>query len=152
MGSRLFQALLISGGLALVGSSVASAQGLQFHTVLLGGNEVSGGGAGNAGDQDGNGASGLIIRGNRLTQLCIGTVVTNIDPPTDMHIHRGKAGVNGPVVVPLIPPAAGNPGHVSQCVNITGALSAEIRKNPNLFYQNVHTGQFPGGAIRGQLH
>lgn len=159
MQSRFVRALMMAAGLAVAGSSAVSAQeevpdpqGVQLHSVLLGGNEVSNAGAANVGDQNGNGAAALIFLGEKLKILCIGTVVTDIDPPIAMHIHEDEAGENGPVVQGLTPPATGNPGNVSQCLNIGAALSKKIRERSNTFYINVHTGQFPDGAIRGQLH
>jgi hypothetical protein len=59
--------------------------------------------------------------------------------------------VAGPVVLPLEQPAAGDPGASSDCVDVPGALARAIRKNPARFYANVHTADFPGGAVRGQL-
>ncbi len=72
--------------------------------------------------------------------------------PTAAHIHSGAAGANGPIVI--IPFTATFPsGHHRQ-----PAASAPIRAvvqqiidNPANFYVNVHTTDFPGGAIRGQL-
>jgi CHRD domain len=129
----------------------ALAQGTQLFAVLLGGNEVSAGGAANAGDQNGHGAAAITFGDTNLRTLCIGVVVSEIGPPTLMHIHRERAGQNGAVVVTLNPPVKGNPGRVSQCVEITAALSEAIRTRPSNFYVNVHNAAFPNGAIRGQL-
>ena len=70
-------------------------------------------------------------------------------PTTASHIHRGGAGVNGPVVVPFTAPGAD--GNSSGCTATTGALIDEIIGNPAGFYVNVHTKEHPGGAIRAQL-
>ena len=141
----------------LVGIFVASnamAQGLgpgrpPFFAVLLGGNEVSDDGDANVGDSDGVGSATVLIDGRTL---CFGLTVNNIGTPTAAHIHRGRAGVNGPVVVPFTAPASGNPGASSGCIrNVDAGLINDISDFPGEFYVNVHTGQFPGGAIRGQL-
>lgn len=71
-------------------------------------------------------------------------------PTTAAHIHRGAAGVNGPVAVPLTAPGAD--GNSSGCVTASPAsLSDEIIANPAGFYVNVHTKEHPAGAIRAQL-
>lgn len=70
-------------------------------------------------------------------------------PTTASHIHRGGAGVNGPVVVPFTAPGAD--GNSSGCTATTAALIDEIIGNPAGFYVNVHTKEHPGGAIRAQL-
>lgn len=64
---------------------------------------------------------------------------------TAAHIHGPAApGVNGPVVFPL--PL----GQVSNAVfAITPAQAATLMNE--LFYFNVHSQQFPGGEIRGQI-
>ena len=73
--------------------------------VLLGGNEISPTGEADAGDKDGRGSATVIIDGPKL---CFGIVVEDIDTPILAHIHRGVAGVNGPIVVDLVPGAAVN--------------------------------------------
>ena len=99
-------------------------------------------------DPDGRGGFTAIIDGD---QFCYGLTVTNIDQPVAAHIHRGNAGENGPVVIPLSPPATGDPGASSACTTADPALLQEIARRPAQFYVNVHTGAFPGGAIRDQL-
>jgi hypothetical protein len=62
------------------------------------------------------------------------------------HIHKGKAGVSGPVVVPLCGPCkSGQKG--------TAKVSAAVAKKltSGEFYVNVHTAKNPNGEIRGQI-
>ncbi len=99
-------------------------------------------------DPDGRGGFTAIVDGN---QFCYGLTVTNIDQPVAAHIHRGNAGENGPVVIPLVPPSSGDPGASSACTTADPALLAEILRRPSQFYVNVHTGTFRGGAVRDQL-
>jgi hypothetical protein len=140
--------------MGLFGASQALAQGQSpsrppFFAVLLGGNEVSDEGQANAGDANGVGSATILIDD---TTLCFGLTVNNLDEPTAAHIHRGLAGVNGPIVVPLTPPASGDPGASGECIpEVESELVQEIRANPGGFYVNVHTEQFPAGAVRGQL-
>ncbi len=105
-----------------------------------------------AADPDAEGAAAVTI--DRVTgEVCIDLRATNIAPATAAHIHRGVAGVNGPVVVPgggasfaaLPSPTSAN------CVIVAAALALEIATTPAGFYVNVHNAEFPGGVIRGQL-
>ena len=132
-------------------SAAAQVSWPPLFAVLDGGNEVSAGGAANAGDPDGRGSFSAIISGN---QLCYALTVTAITAPTAAHIHNAAAGVNCAIVVPLAPPATGNPGTSSGCVAVAAGLLTLIRVNAANYYVNVHTGGaggFPNGAIRGQL-
>jgi CHRD domain len=101
-----------------------------------------------AGDLDGFGSASVTFDGG---QVCFGITVANIDTPTAAHIHRGGKSVNGPVVVPLVHPTAGDPGASSGCTPVDPALAEEIQDHPRGFYVNVHTATFPDGAVRGQL-
>ena len=102
-----------------------------------------------AGDPDGTGTT--IVRIRRDGGLfCYRFVVQNIQLPTaGAHIHRGAAGTAGPIVIPLEAPGAS--GTSSGCVMVDGALLDEILANPANFYSNVHTRDFPAGAVRAQL-
>src|SRR6266508_3801847 len=74
----------------------------------------------------------------------------NIATPTASHIHRGGAGVTGPVVIPFNKPF--NNGVSSDTLTgIAAGLVTDIIANPPGFYFNIHNADFPGGVIRGQL-
>jgi len=83
-------------------------------------------------------------------EVCYELSVEDITlPAIGAHIHVGDAGENGPVVVPLTPPDAS--GLSSGCAEVSRELALAIIKNPENYYINVHTTDFPNGAIRGQL-
>jgi hypothetical protein len=156
---------LVAGTLATAsGAQAQSAFGDPLFTVLVGGNECvilpapQQNPVCRRGDLDGIGSATIIFPtepGKPRDTVCWGITVDNLDRPTAAHIHRGSAAVNGGIVVGLsapIAPAAGNPGTSSGCTKVTEAIVAAIIKDPTSFYVNVHTGKFPAGAIRGQLH
>jgi len=115
---------------------------------LSGRNEIGPNGERGVGDPDGFGSASVTFDGG---QVCFGITVANIAAPNAAHIHRGRKFENGPVVVTLVPPATGDPGASSGCTAVDPALAAEIQAHPRAFYVNVHTGDFPDGAVRGQL-
>ncbi|WP_186763476.1 CHRD domain-containing protein [Lentzea tibetensis] len=73
--------------------------------------------------------------------------------PTAAHIHKGDIGANGPIAVDLVKTPI--PMSVFAVSGTSDAVPAdtveEIKKSPEKFYANLHTEQFPGGAIRGQM-
>ena len=103
------------------------------------------------GDPDGSGLATLIIDPAR-SQLCFSIVVDDILlPAIAAHIHVAPSGVAGPIVVPLTAPDAN--GTSAGCVGgIDQQLLRAIKNQPRQYYVNVHTTDFPGGAVRGQLH
>jgi hypothetical protein len=95
-------------------------------------------------------------------------IVANIRNVTQAHFHWAAAGENGPVVAwlyPSGPPPQLIPGRyngplaegVITSDDLVGPLAGasladlleEIRAG--MIYVNVHTSQFPGGEVRGQL-
>ncbi len=62
------------------------------------------------------------------------------------HIHSGRRGVPGPVIVPLCSPCkSGASGKATVSASVLSALES------GRAYVNVHTGKNPAGEIRGQL-
>ena len=115
--------------------------GNAFEATLSGASEVP------PGDPDGWGRARITINDSANT-VCTDLEVRDIGDVTAAHIHRGAAGVNGPPVVTLDAP---DDNDSDDCDTKDDALVDEMRKNPGAFYVNVHTAQYPDGAVRGQL-
>lgn len=82
-------------------------------------------------------------------QLCYQIAAKNLPVAAAAHIHKGETGAAGPVVVPLTTPDSG--GASRGCAAVARTLVAAILADPASYYVNVHTGEFPAGAVRGQL-
>jgi hypothetical protein len=118
--------------------------GTELKTTLAGANEIPG-----PGDTDGAGTASFRTTAG-LGQICYTLKVDKIKlPATGAHIHKGAVGIAGPIVVGLKPPNAS--GSSSGCVTVPRTLVNAILNGPLDYYANVHTTDFPAGAIRGQL-
>lgn len=104
------------------------------------------------GDKNGKAVWLVWVKG---TKVHFATVWKNIAQPTLAHIHKAPKGKNGPVVVDFFSAPSGLPAGVNGIAG-TGTASSSvakgIKKNPKNWYTNLHTSEFPGGAVRGQLH
>src|SRR5947207_54381 len=89
------------------------------------------------------------------THINVTITVANLGSPiNNFHIHeiQTPGSPTGPVVVSLI--TLGGTfvnGKMTGNFPIDPAVAARLLANPQNFYVNVHTVQFPGGAIRGFL-
>jgi CHRD domain len=101
-----------------------------------------------AGDPVATGTATFRLRAGQA-QVCYQIAAKNMPPAVAAHIHHGDAGAAGPVVVPLTTPNAA--GASSGCATAARSVVKAILADPGSFYANVHTAEFPGGAIRGQL-
>ena len=132
--------------IALVAMGSASAAPKPTLTATLAGvAEVPG-----PGDPDGDGTATLRIDA-AAGELCYTLAVAGITlPAAAAYVHLGAAGVAGGVVVALGAPDA--EGKVKGCATGVAAASLEaILADPSSFYVNVHTPDYPAGALRGQL-
>ena len=83
-----------------------------------------------------------------MDRSVFGSVVTSGVAGTAAHIHLGRPGENGPVIIPL-----------NRTADNTWSVPASIRLNDTQYeafrlgnlYVNVHSAANPGGEIRGQL-
>jgi hypothetical protein len=76
------------------------------------------------------------------------------EPATAAHIHFGDPGEDGPVVVTLfgLPDEQAAVASLrSICVDVPPVVSVLLNADPRDFYVDVHSEDFPEGAIRGQL-
>jgi hypothetical protein len=120
-------------------------------------------------------AADTLARGNAVfqvskdgTEISYKLIVANIENVTMAHIHLAPAGVNGPVVVwlyPDAPPAQLIPGRFSGVLaegviteaDLVGPLAGMTLQDlidamaAGNTYINVHTSQYPGGEVRGQI-
>jgi CHRD domain len=113
----------------------------KFSAKLSGDNEVGGG------DPDGSGTAAVKTRG---TEVCYDLKWTGVDV-TMAHIHKGAAGSNGDIVVNFF--ANESPLDAtskSGCVQAKAAVVKGLAANPANYYVNLHSPEFPKGAIRGQ--
>jgi hypothetical protein len=102
------------------------------------------------GDEDGSGTASIVIDPAAGT-ACWNLTAENIMPVTQSHIHIGAEGESGDIVVPL--DVDGFEGSSEGCIEPMedAAVLQEIVDNPAGYYVNLHTEDFPAGAIRGQL-
>jgi hypothetical protein len=102
---------------------------------------------------DGATGSAVVTVDDETNEVCFELTIDGLgaqDTITAAHIHEGAEGVAGDVVVPLFtePPT----GEMTGCVqDVDPAIVAAITADPAGYYVNIHTEQFPDGAVRGQL-
>ncbi|MEI5102229.1 CHRD domain-containing protein [Streptomyces sp. PmtG] len=133
------------------GAAAATAGGSLLVASMNGANEVPVPGGPAVGDKDGAALQFVRVKGDKVsvTVKWRGTA-----RPTALHIHEGVKGANGGIKVDFTRLLAGA-GHqrVTGTVKVTdAALLKRLKTNPKGFYANLHTAEFPGGAVRGQLH
>jgi hypothetical protein len=132
------------------GNVLSFIHGGKLRSIDTGSQEVPVTGGPKVGDPDGVAAAFLDAHGSTIGYSF---AWVNIAPPTLGHVHEGNFGTNGPVKVPLFTtPVPANIFAISGAAQkVDPALVNQIRRNPRAFYTNLHTGEFPGGAVRGQL-
>ena len=132
---RTFAAASAIAAILAAGPGLAAATTLM--AALAGANETAGG------DPDGTGSFTVEIDADS-GDFCYTIKAAKIAAPTMVHVHSGAAGADGPPVVTL---SMGE----DLCIAAEPDVLRPIVANPAGFYVNVHTGDFPKGAVRGQL-
>ncbi|PEQ13898.1 hypothetical protein B2G71_06240 [Novosphingobium sp. PC22D] len=126
-------------GLALA-PGLAAAETVKLHADLTGAAETGGG------DADGSGHLMAEID-PEAGDFCFVLGAEDIGEPVAAHIHEGAAGVDGKPVITISVTGM----EMDECVAAEPDLLKAIVANPAGYYANVHTGDYPKGAVRGQL-
>ncbi len=135
-------ASLALAGCATIEEGVAEEVAETYYATLTGAAEVG------EGDVDGYGEAEITVS-DELGQVCWDlNNIRGIGPIAAAHIHRGEAGTNGPPVFTL---RAAEEGGYKGCTDASEFLQEFLEAAPGAFYVNVHTAEYPAGAIRGQL-
>lgn len=126
--------------------STAANGGRPLATDLTGAAEVPG-----PGDPDASGTAHLALNQGQ-ERICFDLAWADVDGTvTAAHIHIGAADEAGGVVVPLFAGSFAGTDSISDCVEVDRALVKQIRQDSAAYYVNVHSTEYPPGAIRGQL-
>ena len=133
--------------LSILSLTTAAAFGQTLGAVLTGAGEVpptSTPGFGNA----------TVTFDSARQNITVTITVANLGSPiTASHIHEKAAGQQtGGVVIGFTPTASFVNGKLTGTFGpLDAGLVSRMLQNPSNFYVNVHTQQFGGGAIRGDL-
>ncbi|MCQ4209912.1 CHRD domain-containing protein [Streptomyces longispororuber] len=132
-------------------------RGTVLAASLNGANEVPVQGGPAVGDQDGAALEFVKVAGDKVS---VAVKWRGTGRPTMLHIHEGAKGTNGGVKIDfgsLLKDT--NLKDIRHHSSLTGtvtvkdsALLGRLKADPGAFYANLHTAEFPGGAVRGQLH
>lgn len=141
MKTYLFGLVAIAAAVALPAAAQQGGRPLSAH--LTGAAEKPG-----PGDPDGGGHATFTVNVGR-NQVCYDVSVEKIAPATMAHIHKAPPTAAGPPVVTIQAP--GPDGKAKGCATADAAVVKDILQNPDAYYVNVHNGEFPPGAVRGQL-
>ncbi|KAB1144120.1 CHRD domain-containing protein [Streptomyces luteolifulvus] len=142
------------GGQAIVtqsGTAAGGSGGTILAASLRGTNEVPVAGGPAVGDKDGAALEFIRVKGNKVS---VAVTWRRTGKPTLLHIHQGAKGANGGVKIDFTKLLENTRHHsVTGTVKVEDpALLAALKSDPGSFYANLHTAEFPGGAVRGQLH
>jgi hypothetical protein len=123
---RLVACLATAVVFAPAALALPSAMHPELGAKLLGKNEVP------KGSRTARGVVNLNLKSS-AGKVCWTFQLTGVAKPLAAHIHKGRAGVSGPVFIPL-----GAKYKTKGCVSAPKKMIEAVESNPNGFYVNVH--------------
>ena len=146
MKNPMLRSVLIAGAFCAL-ALASRAQVVQFNASLTAAQETT------ASTSTATGSAILLYDVNANTFDLIVTLNDFANTITNSHIHEGAVGVAGPVVTGLgsetIYSRSGNT--LTAVIRGVTHLGTKLTLLENGAYYNIHSAQFPGGEIRGQL-
>jgi hypothetical protein len=140
----LILAIAAAAFAAAVVPALAAVEDAELSAKLKGKEEVPG-----PGSKTGTGTAQLETKIAK-SKLCYLVEFKDIGTATAADVNKGPKGEEGKVVIPLFDEDTESPAE--DCVKVTSERKLKkIVKSPADYYVNVHTAEFPDGAIRGQL-
>ena len=101
---------------------------------------------------DGGRGNVKIRSASEIETVCYQLRFREIGKGTAAHIHEGEAGDVGEVVVTLFDSQQERSSPQDGCVSpVSAGLIEAMQTHPQSYYVDVHTSEFPDGAIRGQM-
>ena len=134
---------------AIAMPALSSGAATALEARLKGSEEVPG-----PGDSNAQGNAQITLK-KKQRKVCFVIDYRRVDGgATAGHIHKGEKGDAGKIKVELF--AVDQPlpeeGEVEGCArDVKRKLIRKIKRHPERFYVNVHSPDYPDGAIRGQL-
>ena len=143
--AKLVAALVIAAGHLALLPQAAQAAAIDYRLVMRGAAVVDTAG----GDPDGW-VNGFIDVDPVASHVCTSFgELSRLGVPTEVHLHDGAVGTNGPILATLdVPPQVGG---IGTCVSVADDVIDAILADPSSFYVDLHTDEFAGGAVRAQL-
>lgn len=132
--------------LALGGSACneGNDEGGAFDVQLSGAAEVC---EGDTCGGEGTGTATIDINSDQ-NEICYEIQLEGVEGANAAHIHEGAEGESGDVVIDLA--YSGEEGESCVAELDEGDLE-DVSEEPSNYYVNVHSDQYPDGAVRGQL-
>ncbi|HQS69894.1 MAG: hypothetical protein B7Y36_13150 [Novosphingobium sp. 28-62-57] len=132
--------IILAAASAMLTASGANAKPATLVATLTGSAETGGG------DPDGSGGFKAELD-DESGDFCFTLWAEQTAAPTMAHVHEGAAGADGKPVATL--EVTGKDS--DSCIAMEPDLVKKIEAAPKDYYVNVHTADFPKGAVRGQL-
>jgi hypothetical protein len=145
MRKLLFAVALGALAVLVVLPAVGNAASTKLSATLSGKEETP-----SKGDPNGSGTATVRIDPTKKT-ACFTIKLKKIEPTVAGHIHKGKKGKAGDVVVAFFGTKSSKSTRTGCARNQDAKVLRDIVKHPGSYYVNVHTKTYPAGAARGQL-
>lgn len=104
------------------------------------------------GTEGARGSATVVLHRSR-GEVCAQLQAQGTSSVTGAHIHAGRSGESGDVLISLQVPSGDAAAMTGKegCVAAAPNVLARLRLAPERYYLDVHTDDRPNGALRGQL-